>query len=99
MLLTAITTVLGLMPMALMATRYENVIGNWESNSSNSDAVLNGTNTTVFEPWMLNMLKRWHKNDPVSAKESSRNQAVFDFQGNRNPFIDHPEFVEMVWGN
>lgn len=44
-----------------MATRYENVIGNWESNSSSSDAVLNGTKTTVFEPWMLNMLKRWHK--------------------------------------
>ncbi|AQW61316.1 endonuclease [Vibrio owensii] len=82
-----------------MATRYENVIGNWESNSSNSDAVLNGTKTTVFEPWMLNMLKRWHKNDPVSAKEISRNQAVFEFQGNRNPFVDHPEFVEIIWGN
>ncbi|HEQ3585644.1 endonuclease [Vibrio harveyi] len=82
-----------------MATRYENVIGNWEKNSSSSDAVLNGTSTTVFEPWMLNMLKRWHKNDPVSAKEINRNQQVFDFQGNRNPYIDHPEFVEMVWGN
>ncbi|ASI94090.1 endonuclease [Vibrio rotiferianus] len=82
-----------------MATRYENVIGNWEANSSSSDAVLNGNSTTVFEPWMLSMLKRWHKNDPVSAKELSRNQQVFEFQGNRNPFIDHPEFVEMIWGN
>lgn len=82
-----------------MATRYENVIAGWESNSASSDAVLNGTNTTVFEPWLLNMLKRWHKQDPVSAKEQARNQAVFDFQGNRNPFIDHPEFVQQIWGN
>ncbi|MDW2116904.1 endonuclease, partial [Vibrio sp. 1731] len=82
-----------------MATRYENVIGNWENNTSNSDAVLDGTSTNVFEPWMLNMLKRWHKNDPVSAKEIRRNDLVFEFQGNRNPFIDHPEFVEQIWGN
>ncbi|MFB9217065.1 endonuclease [Vibrio sinaloensis] len=82
-----------------MATRYENVIANWEQNSTNSDAVLDGTNTTVFEPWLLTMLKRWHKEDPVSLKERERNQAVFDFQGNRNPFIDHPEFVTQIWGN
>ncbi|MGY0597150.1 endonuclease [Vibrio sp. JZG10] len=82
-----------------MATRYENVVGNWEGNSSNADAVLDGSSSTVFEPWMLNMLKRWHKNDPVSEKEQNRNQQVFEFQGNRNPFIDHPEFVEQIWGN
>lgn len=82
-----------------MATRYENAIATWEGNSTSSDAVLDGTNTTVFEPWMLNMLKRWHKNDPVSQKEIDRNQAVFDFQGNRNPFIDHPEFVDAIWSN
>lgn len=82
-----------------MATRYENVIGSWQNNSSNADAVLNGTSTTVFEPWLLSMLKRWHKEDPVSTKEVNRNQAVFEFQGNRNPFIDHPEFVAQIWGN
>ncbi len=82
-----------------MATRYENVVGNWEGNSSNADAVLDGSSSTVFEPWMLNMLKRWHKNDPVSEKEQNRNQQVFEFQGNRNPFIDHPEFIEQIWGN
>lgn len=82
-----------------MATRYEDSIANWEQNSTNSDAVLDGTNTTVFEPWLLAMLKRWHNQDPVSLKEQQRNQAVFDFQGNRNPFIDHPEFVAQIWGN
>lgn len=82
-----------------MATRYENAIASWEGNTSNSDAILDGTNSTVFEPWMLNMLKRWHSADPVSQKERDRNQAVFEFQGNRNPFIDHPEFVSAIWGN
>lgn len=82
-----------------MATRYENEIANWEGNSTSSNAVLNGTNTTVFEPWLLAMLKRWHQNDPVSQKEIDRNQAVQDFQGNRNPFIDHPEFVSAIWGD
>ncbi|NOJ21853.1 endonuclease [Vibrio coralliilyticus] len=82
-----------------MATRYENEIANWEGNSDNSNAVLNGTNTTVFEPWVLAMLKRWHTNDPVDQKEIDRNNAVYNFQGNRNPYVDHPEFVNMVWGN
>ncbi|CED60060.1 Endonuclease I [Moritella viscosa] len=81
-----------------MATRYENEIASWEGNSRNANEVLNGTNTTVFEPWLLDMLKRWHKNDPVSQKEVIRNQAVFDFQENRNPFVDHPEFVNAIWG-
>ncbi|PTO81996.1 endonuclease [Vibrio splendidus] len=82
-----------------MATRYENEIANWEGNSTSSDAALDGTNTTVFEPWLLTLLKRWHSEDPVSQKEIDRNKAVHDFQGNRNPFIDHPEFVSQIWGN
>lgn len=82
-----------------IATRYENEIASWEGNTTNSDAVLDGTNTTVFEPWLLAMLKRWHTNDPVSPKELDRNQSVYEFQGNRNPFVDHPEFVTAIWGN
>lgn len=82
-----------------MATRYQNEIASWEGNSNNANAVLNGTNTQVFEPWMLKMLKRWHKNDPVDKKEIDRNEAVYQFQNNRNPFIDHPEFVSMIWGD
>lgn len=82
-----------------MATRYENAIAGWEGYSTSANAVLNGTNTTVFEPWLLDMLKHWHSNDPVSEKEVARNNAVFDFQGNRNPFVDHPEFVTAIWGD
>ena len=82
-----------------MATRYENVIAGWENNTSSSDAVLNGNANTVFEPWALDMLKRWHAQDPVSQKEIDRNNAAYSYQGNRNPFIDHPELVSEIWGN
>ena len=43
------------------------------------------------------MLLKWSKNDPVSQREIDRNNAVYNFQGNRNPFIDHPEFIEEIW--
>ncbi len=81
-----------------MATRYENVIGSWQNNTTYSNAVLDGTSTRVFEQWQLDMLLRWHTNDPVSQKEIDRNEAAFSHQGNRNPFIDHPEFVDAIWG-
>lgn len=81
-----------------MATCYQNVIANWENNNANGAAFLDGTNTKVFEQWSLNMLYSWHIADPVSAKEISRNDAVYAVQGNRNPFIDHPEYVFQIWG-
>jgi len=80
-----------------MATRYENVIGTWQNNTTASNAVLNGTSSQVFESWVVAMLINWHNADPVSQMEIDRNQAAFEFQGNRNPFIDYPEFVEMIW--
>ncbi|MBH0012156.1 endonuclease [Pseudoalteromonas sp. NZS100_1] len=80
-----------------MATRYENVIGTWQTKTTSSNAVLNGSRNQVFENWVVAMLLNWHNSDPVSQMELDRNQAAFEFQGNRNPYIDHPEFVEMIW--
>lgn len=79
-----------------MATRYENVIATWSSNS-NAAAVLDGTSYPAFKTWYLNLLISWHNLDPVSAKEVARNDSVFKIQHNRNPFIDHPEYVDSVW--
>lgn len=42
---------------------------------------------------------KWHRADPVSAKEVARNNGVEKKQGNRNPFIDLPDLVEYLWGN
>lgn len=81
-----------------MATRYESLIDSWQSNSTEADAILDGTEFPCFESWFLNMLLEWNENDPVSQKEIDRNNAVYAIQGNRNPFIDHPEYVDAIWG-
>ncbi len=47
---------------------------------------------------MLPRLIEWHEFDPVDNAEIARNQAVYTYQTNRNPFIDHPEFVQRIWG-
>ena len=47
----------------------------------------------------LSTLLTWHQNDPVSRFERLRNQKIFEFQGNRNPFIDHPEFASIIWAS
>lgn len=75
-----------------MATRYEDVITNWNS------VVLDGTKFPVYVNWTLDLLIRWHEEDSVSQKEEDRNNAVYSIQHNRNPFIDHPEYVAAVWG-
>lgn len=46
----------------------------------------------------LAVLLRWHEEDPVSEWEILRNQTVYGFQGNRNPFIDMPDLVSLIWG-
>jgi endonuclease I len=81
-----------------MATRYENVIAGWYDNTTEANAVLQNNSFPVFETWFLNMLGEWHVADPVSQKETDRNDAVYGLQTNRNPFIDHPEFVYEIWG-
>ena len=45
------------------------------------------------------MLKNWHVLDPVSQKEIDRNNAIYSIQQNRNPYIDYPELVSLIWGN
>lgn len=74
------------------ATRYENTISGYAFD------MFNGTSNQVFTTAFLNMLKTWHTNDPVSAREIARNNAIYARQGNRNPFIDRPEFVAAIWG-
>jgi len=41
-------------------------------------------------------LKKWHHEDPVDSKEKSRNERINDFQKNRNPFVDHSEFIDKI---
>ncbi len=51
-----------------------------------------------LQPWAIEMLLKWHRDDPVSEKELKRNEVVYSIQTNRNPFIDYPELAEYIWG-
>ncbi len=51
-----------------------------------------------LKTWALLLMLRWHAEDPVSQKETDRNNAVFAIQHNRNPFIDYPELAGIIWG-
>ncbi len=81
-----------------MATCYQNVIANWHSNDPSAEDILQANAYPVFEDWFLNMLIQWHVSDPVDQKELTRNDEVYAIQGNRNPFIDYPQFVNQIWG-
>ncbi|MCR3905946.1 MAG: endonuclease [Tenericutes bacterium] len=52
----------------------------------------------VYQMGKLDTLLQWHIEDPVDAFEQNRNDVIYSYQNNRNPFIDHPEFVEKIWG-
>ena len=80
-----------------MAARYNDKIAGWQHNGT-ADNVLAGNSYPVYDEWQLELLLRWHKQDPVSQKEINRNDACEDYQNNRNPFVDHPEWVCQVWG-
>ncbi len=76
-----------------MAVRYDGEDGfpDLEPN----DRVDNGSAPAIGR---LSVLKQWSDEDPPDAFEKNRNQVIFDkYQHNRNPFIDHPEWVEEVW--
>ncbi|WP_299211889.1 endonuclease [uncultured Aquimarina sp.] len=73
------------------ATRYEDNVAGY------SYTMFNGTSDQVFDDTFLNILVTWHLQDPVSTREMDRNDAIFARQNNRNPFIDHPEYVQMIW--
>lgn len=75
------------------ATRYENVVAGYTTY-----AMFNGSSNQVFSTAFLNMLITWHNQDTVSAREIARNNAIYNLQNNRNPFIDHPEYVGIIWG-
>jgi len=73
------------------ATRYENEIPGWNY------VMFNGTSNQVFTNTFLNIMIKWHLLDAVSPYEISKNNAIYVFQGNRNPYIDHPEYVCQIW--
>lgn len=66
-----------------MATCYEDIAGGWGYSFSNS-------NFTCLSDYCLDLMLEWAEEDPVSQKEIDRNNAIYEWQNNRNPYIDYP---------
>ena len=83
------------------AVRYEGKLNSFNfyngTSPANDTCPLDGTEEKAFEDWYVAMLLQWHNQDPVSQREIDRNNKVFGIQKNRNPFIDHPEWVNAIW--
>lgn len=77
-----------------MATRYEGDAG--EPDLELTDQILSNTDKSPLHGRMSDLLL-WHQQDPVDDAERNRNDIVYSYQNNRNPFIDHPEFVALIW--
>ncbi len=80
--------------MFYMATRYEGDA----SDEPDLELVENITTYPNPEFGILSTLLKWHNDDPVSEFERNRNDKIYSYQDNRNPFIDHPEYVSKIWG-
>ena len=79
-----------------MDVRYEGDSG--ELDLEMTEDVLS-TSSKLPRHGVRSTLLSWHELDPVDDFERNRNDVIYSYQGNRNPFIDHPELVDYLWGN
>jgi endonuclease I len=92
-------------------TRYQPNIGGYPGAPNNTytgtgipsalpfNSSTNGGTYPSVQIEYLRLMLKWAAQDPVSQREMDRNNAAQNHQGNRNPFIDHPEYVDMVWNS
>lgn len=84
-------------------TRYQDLMSDFFNSttitSCPAKAMFDGTNSNAFSTTFFNILYQWHIQDPVSSKEIAQNNAIFNFQGNRNPYIDNPQWIANVWAS
>lgn len=73
-----------------MSTRYYTEDAGWPGSPQ--------TTGSQLQPWAQALLLSWNSEDPVSEKEINRNNLIYGIQHNRNPYIDHPEYANLIWG-
>jgi len=82
-----------------MATRYEGDNGEIDLELVDAVNTANIYGLNMGYHGKLSTLLEWHVSDPVDSFEINRNNVIYSYQNNRNPFIDHPEYVKKIWGN
>lgn len=80
------------------ATRYGPV--SKMATSGDGGLIFNSNSTDFYmTAYGKALMNKWHVQDPVSEKERNRNDGVESTQGNRNPFVDHPEWADKFFGS
>ncbi|MEI8085044.1 MAG: endonuclease [Paludibacter sp.] len=79
-----------------MATAYEHYAKKWDT--AKPENMMESNTYPVLKPWAIKLLLQWHRDHPVSIREITRNDLVYNIQKNRNPYIDYPFLVEYIWG-
>lgn len=80
-----------------VAVRYENLIPYFQYTNVRNP--IDSLSERAFKSWYIALLLQWHQQDPVSQKEIDRNNTIYTIQGNRNPFVDNPQYAQAIWGN
>lgn len=76
------------------AIRYEQEFNSsWDAN----EVLTDNDEQQFYVQWYIDLLISWHLQDPVSEREIDRNNNGYLFQGNRNPLIDNPAYVQQIW--
>ena len=76
-----------------MAVRYEGDV----NGEADLELVFSVHATTAYEFGNLAVLLEWNRIDPVDDFERNRNNVVYSYQNNRNPFIDYPSLADLIW--
>lgn len=77
-----------------MFTVYSDI--SWKENTA---WMYSTANRLIFQGWASDLLLKWSVADPVSEKETARNDGIYICQKNRNPFIDLPTLADHIWGD
>ena len=94
--------------MFYMAIRYEGgthgLTGSAEPDlvlTDNTSLIVSSGGNTTGTAYMgrLSVLLEWHAQDPPDDDERRRNEVIYSYQGNRNPFVDHPEWAECLFND
>lgn len=77
---------------------YTDASGNQKHVSGWNSPMLAQNQYPALTDWAVQLLLRWSADDPISQKETKRQEAVWQIQQNRNPFIDYPGLEQYIWG-
>ena len=78
-------------------TKWDNA---WNWTQGNGGSTFSGSlNVNMgLTDYALNLFLQWHSQDPVDDYERNKNDVAVQYQHNRNPYVDHPEWVNSIWG-